>query len=83
MEGVGWISWIIIGLIAGWIAEKVTSRDHGLLTNLVVGLIGGVIGGWLSTKLGLQVAPGFWGSLLVATAGAIILLFIVGIFRRR
>ena len=45
MNGVGLIGAIIIGIFAGWIAEKVMNRRHGLLTNLVVGLIGALIGG--------------------------------------
>jgi uncharacterized membrane protein YeaQ/YmgE (transglycosylase-associated protein family) len=44
MSGVGWFAALIIGIIAGWIAEKVMSRSHGLLTNLVVGVIGSFVG---------------------------------------
>ena len=40
MAGVGWFATIVIGILAGWIAEKVTSRNHGLITNLIVGLVG-------------------------------------------
>lgn len=82
MEGVGWISFLFIGLIAGWIAEKVMSRSHGLLTNLVVGVIGAYLGAFLFSLLGLG-AGGFIGALVVATVGAIILLAIVGWIRGR
>ncbi len=82
MEGVGWLSFLLIGLIAGWIAEKVMSRSHGLLTNLIVGVIGAYLGAFLFSLLGLG-ASGFIGSLVVATIGAIVLLFIVGWFRGR
>ena len=47
MEGVGWILTIVLGGLAGWIAEKVMKRNHGLLTNLIVGVIGALIGGFL------------------------------------
>lgn len=80
MEGIGWISFLIIGLIAGFVAEKVMARSHGLLTNLVVGVIGAYLGAILFSLLGLG-ASGFIGTLVVATIGAIALLAIVGWFR--
>jgi uncharacterized membrane protein YeaQ/YmgE (transglycosylase-associated protein family) len=83
MEGIGWISFLFIGLIAGWIAEKVMSRDHGLLTNLVVGVIGAYLGAFLFSLVGLSTTGGFIGALVVATLGAMVLLFIVGWFRGR
>ena len=81
MSGVGVIGAIVIGILAGWIAEKVMSRRHGLLTNLVVGLIGSFVGAFLAHALGFNYA-GFWPSLLVSALGAIVLLFILGLFRR-
>ena len=82
MEGVGWFATIIIGILAGWIAEKVTSREHGLIMNLIVGLIGALVGGWLAHALGV-VYEGWWASLLVSTVGAIVLLWIWGMIRGR
>ena len=43
--GLGLFTSIIVGIIAGWLAEKIMKRDHGLFTNLVVGVVGGLIGG--------------------------------------
>lgn len=80
-NGVGIIGWIIIGIIAGWIAEKVMKRNHGLLTNLIVGVVGALIGGFLAGMLGIS--GGFVVSLVIATLGAILLLFIVGAIRGR
>jgi uncharacterized membrane protein YeaQ/YmgE (transglycosylase-associated protein family) len=79
------IAWIVVGLIAGWLAEKITGSDHGLLTNLIVGVIGAFIGGFLVSALfGYRVTDGFSiASILVATLGAVILLFIVGLVRGR
>ena len=51
MGGFGFIAWIIIGIIAGWLAEKIMKRDHGLLTNLIVGVVGALIGGFLANNL--------------------------------
>ena len=77
------IAWIVVGLIAGWIAEQATGRNQGLLTNLIVGIVGAFIGGFLfSSLLGFEYRQGFnIASIIVATVGAIILLFIVSWFR--
>jgi uncharacterized membrane protein YeaQ/YmgE (transglycosylase-associated protein family) len=82
MSGVGIISAIIIGIVAGWIAERVSNRRHGLFTNLIVGLAGALLGGFAAGMLGLQFT-GFWPSLLVSTIGAIVLLAILNLFRGR
>lgn len=77
------IFWIIIGGVAGWIAEKVTKSDHGLLTNIAVGIIGAFIGGFLFGLLGIQVAGGIVGSLITATVGALVLLYALRFVRSR
>lgn len=82
MSGIGWFSFLIIGLLAGWIAEKVMSRDHGLLMNLIVGVIGAYLGAFLFSLLGVT-AGGFLGALVVAVIGAVVLLAIVGWFTGR
>ena len=66
---------LIIGLVAGYIAEKVTASDHGLLTNLIVGIAGSFVGGALAGLLDIEFY-GWLGNLLVATLGAILLLFV-------
>ncbi|GGE44747.1 transglycosylase [Agaricicola taiwanensis] len=81
MSGVGFFGAIIIGILAGWIAERVTGRDHGLITNLIVGLVGALLGGFVAGQLGYAFA-GFWQSLLVSAVGAIVLLFLLGLVRR-
>lgn len=81
-SGLGIIGWIIIGVLAGWIAEKVMKRNHGLLTNLVVGVVGALLGGLLAGLLGLG-ANGLLGSLVIATLGAVLLLFLLGAMKRR
>ena len=74
--------WILIGLIAGWLAARITNAPRGLIRNLIVGLIGSLLGGFLATKLNIQVVPDFWGELIVATAGAVIFLLIWQAIRR-
>jgi uncharacterized membrane protein YeaQ/YmgE (transglycosylase-associated protein family) len=75
MEGVGFIAMLIIGALAGWIAEKFTRSDHGLLTNIIVGIAGAFIGGFLASMLGISVR-GFWGTLIAAVFGATLLIVI-------
>lgn len=82
MSGVGIIGWILIGILAGWVAEKVMKRNHGLLTNLAVGVVGALLGGFVAGLLGINFG-GWIGSFVIATLGAIILLFVVGMIRRR
>lgn len=83
MSGFGWIAWIIIGIIAGWLAEKIMKRDHGLLTNLLVGVVGALIGGFLANSLGFDAGGNWIVGVIVATLGAVILLFLLGLIRRR
>ena len=80
----GILAWIIVGIVAGWLAEQIMGRNHGLLTNLVVGVVGAVIGGFLAaTLLGVESGGFNLVTLIVATVGAVILLFILGLFKRR
>jgi uncharacterized membrane protein YeaQ/YmgE (transglycosylase-associated protein family) len=85
--GVGWIGTLLIGGVAGWLAEKITKTDMGVLMNIIVGIIGAYIGAFLANALGLQLGEifsgWFWGNLLVAVIGAVILLFAVKAFRGR
>ena len=82
MNEVSIVGAVVIGILAGWIAEQVMGREHGLLTNLVVGIVGAFLGAVLASALGIGFA-GFWGSLLVSTVGAVILLALVGMVRPR
>ncbi|MCX5479818.1 GlsB/YeaQ/YmgE family stress response membrane protein [Kaistia geumhonensis] len=82
MSGVGIFMTIVIGILAGWIASRTMGRRHGLIVNLIVGLIGSWIGAILASTFNLVPEPGFVGSLVVSTIGAIVLLFLLGLFRR-
>jgi uncharacterized membrane protein YeaQ/YmgE (transglycosylase-associated protein family) len=76
------IGFLIIGLVAGWLAGQIMKgRGAGLLVNLVVGVIGAYIGGFLFMLIGLS-AHGFIGSLITATIGAIALLFLIGVLKK-
>ena len=75
MPGVGFIGMLVIGIIAGYIAEKATASDHGLLTNLLVGIAGSFVGGNLASVLNVEFY-GWFGNLIVASIGAILILWI-------
>jgi len=79
----GVIAWIIIGLVAGWLANAILGgRGGGLFYNLAVGLVGAIVGGLLLDNIGLAVKPSFIGELVSATIGAIVFLLIWRAIRR-
>jgi uncharacterized membrane protein YeaQ/YmgE (transglycosylase-associated protein family) len=80
----GILSWIVVGLIAGFLAGQVMrGGGYGLIGDIVVGVLGGLLGGWVGTSL-LHINAGVSGinleSILVAFAGAVLLIFIVRLF---
>ena len=81
----GLIAWIIVGLIAGWLAGMLMrGSGYGLLGDLLLGLIGAVVGGWLFGLILPAAEPtGLIGSIIVATIGAIVLVAIVRLIRGR
>jgi uncharacterized membrane protein YeaQ/YmgE (transglycosylase-associated protein family) len=73
----GIIAWLLIGLIAGWLAGKISRGEgYGCITDIVLGLVGSLLGGWIFTRLGIF-GGGFLYSLAAATLGAVILVSIV------
>lgn len=82
----GWITWIIFGALAGWIASMImkTNAQMGAIANIIVGIVGALIGGFVANLLGMEGVTQFniW-SLLVAIVGSCILIWIVGLVRRR
>jgi uncharacterized membrane protein YeaQ/YmgE (transglycosylase-associated protein family) len=77
MPGVGFLGMLLVGFLAGWIAERAMNRDHGLLTNILVGIAGSFVGGTLANVLGIYFY-GFIGNLVIASAGAILILWFFG-----
>jgi uncharacterized membrane protein YeaQ/YmgE (transglycosylase-associated protein family) len=80
------IVWLILGVVSGWIASKITRNDEnmGIGLNIVVGIVGAFIGGWLAGIFGLGPVTGLnlW-SFIISIVGAVILLAIVSLFKRR
>ncbi len=74
-----WLAWIIVGLIAGAVAARVVAgRGFGCIADVVVGIAGAIIGGFLlSAVFGASGNVGFWGSIIVAFIGAVVLLAVL------
>lgn len=81
MPGVGFFGLLLIGIIAGYVAERVMKRDHGLLTNMLVGIAGSFVGSALAGVLDINYY-GFAGNLVVAIVGAILILWLFGRSKR-
>ncbi|MDG4666869.1 GlsB/YeaQ/YmgE family stress response membrane protein [Mycobacterium sp. 236(2023)] len=78
LTSVGWIGYIIIGAIAGWIAGKIVKGGgSGIVMNIVVGIVGALIGGFLLSFFLDTAAGGWWFTLFTAILGSVILLWIV------
>jgi uncharacterized membrane protein YeaQ/YmgE (transglycosylase-associated protein family) len=79
----GIIAWLIIGLVAGWLAGKIVEGSgFGLIVDIIVGIVGAVIGGWLAGMLGIAVGGGMIGTIIVAVIGAVILLVALRLIKR-
>jgi len=73
------LAWIVLGLIAGWLAGLIVGGDHGVLGDILLGIVGAVVGGFLSSVLlGIDVTGFNLPSLLIAIVGAIL---VIGIAR--
>ena len=80
---IGWIAAIIIGGIAGWLAEQFMKSDMGLLMNIVLGIVGAAVASWLFSLIGVSFGPGWVGYLIAGFIGAVILIFVVRMIRQR
>jgi len=79
------IAWIVLGLIAGFIASKIINKQgEGLVMDIVLGVVGALVGGWLFRLVGMSGVTGFnVYSLVVAVIGAIVFLLIYHLIFRR
>jgi uncharacterized membrane protein YeaQ/YmgE (transglycosylase-associated protein family) len=81
--GMGLIWFIVIGLVAGWLAGQIMKGGgFGVVGDIIVGVIGAVIGGFLFQRSGAFAGSGLLGSLIVATIGAVILLFVLRLIKK-
>ncbi len=75
---------IIIGGIAGWLAGKLMrGGGFGILINILLGIVGGFVGGWLFDFVGISLLGGWPGDLLEGVIGAVVILFVAGIIKKK
>jgi uncharacterized membrane protein YeaQ/YmgE (transglycosylase-associated protein family) len=75
--------WIIVGLIAGWLAGQVMrGGGYGVIVDIILGMLGGIVGGWFFGMLGIWPGGGLVGSIIVAFVGAVILVAISRALKR-
>lgn len=80
----GWIGTIIVGLLAGLIGSAIMRGGSiGWLKSMILGLLGSVVGGLVYSLLGAEAGESFWPQLVVSTIGACVILFVVGLFRKK
>ena len=78
MEGLGWLSAIIVGGLAGWIASSILKADTGLFLNIILGIVGAVVANFLLSLFGVNFQAGSWIAQGAAgLIGAVILIWIV------
>jgi uncharacterized membrane protein YeaQ/YmgE (transglycosylase-associated protein family) len=85
MTNMGIITWIIFGALIGWVASMIMKRssEMGAVANIIIGGIGAVLGGWIASLFGLGKVTGFnVYSLLIAVAGACLLLWAIGVYQK-
>ncbi len=81
MGGLLW--WIIVGLIAGFLAGKVMKGGgYGVVVDIILGMLGAILGGWIFGLLGIGIGGGLIGSILVAFVGAVILIWITRLLKK-
>ncbi|WP_194726126.1 GlsB/YeaQ/YmgE family stress response membrane protein [Noviherbaspirillum malthae] len=73
---------LLIGLIAGWLASAIVGGGFGLVGDIVLGIVGAFLGGFLFRTFGVSAGGGMLGSIIVATIGAIVLLLLLRLVRR-
>jgi uncharacterized membrane protein YeaQ/YmgE (transglycosylase-associated protein family) len=79
----GFLTWIIVGLIAGWLAGQVMKGGgYGVLVDIILGILGGILGGWIFGMLHLWPGGGIIGSIIVAFVGAVILVWITRLIKK-
>jgi uncharacterized membrane protein YeaQ/YmgE (transglycosylase-associated protein family) len=79
----GFLAWIIVGLIAGWLAGQVMKGGgYGTLVDIILGILGGIVGGWIFGLLGIWPGGGMIGSIIVACVGAVVLVGITRLLKK-
>jgi uncharacterized membrane protein YeaQ/YmgE (transglycosylase-associated protein family) len=87
VSNLGWLSWIIFGALAGWVASLITGNrsQTGCLTNIIVGIVGAFLGGWVYSFITGHKLFVSWNltAFIVAVLGAVVLLAVLNLILRR
>ncbi|SDF10583.1 GlsB/YeaQ/YmgE family stress response membrane protein [Sulfitobacter delicatus] len=83
MTGIGWFAAIIVGALAGWIAEKIMKSDMGLIMNIILGILGALVANWLLMMIVGSTLGGWFGQLIVGVIGACLLIWVTRLVRRK
>jgi len=73
---------LVVGLVAGFFADKVVKNTFGTVGDILVGIAGSFIGGWIFSLFGLE-AAGLLGQIIAAFIGAVVLLLLINLFKGR
>lgn len=78
MEPMSLLAWVVVGLIAGWLASQVVASRFGIIGDTIIGMVGALVGGFLFEQFGSTGTTGFnvW-SILVSFVGAVLLLVVI------
>lgn len=75
---------LIIGALSGWLAGQIRQGyGYGLFGNIVIGIIGAFVGSWLFRQIGVSVGSGLISHIITSVIGALILLFLIGLVRKK
>ena len=77
------ITLLIVGLVAGFLADKVVKNTFGLVGDMIIGVIGSFVGSWIFSTLGISLFSGLLGEIVVAFIGAVVLLLVINLFKRK
>ena len=81
MEFQSLIAMLVVGALAGWLSGRIM-EGFGIVGNIIVGIVGAFLAGMIFPALGFSVGGGFFSSIVHATIGSVILLFIIGLIKR-
>lgn len=82
MQGLGWISAIIVGGLAGWAASSLMRANTGLIVNVILGIVGALVANFLFAFIGVDFSPSWVGQGVAGLVGACILIFVMRALRR-
>lgn len=74
---------LLIGAVAGWLAGALFKARFGIVGNIIVGLLGALLGGWLFEVLKISIGGEWIGPIVTSTVGAIVLLFLLGLIKKK